>query len=83
MTNIREWLDHRSGEDMRLYEQYGKPLEHDHKGEFVAIGPDGTVILGNDSDDVLRQAVDAFGSGNFALTKVGEKAFGKWLKLAR
>ena len=83
MTNIKEWLDRRADEDRRLYEQYGKPLENDHKGEFVAIGSDGTVILGDDSDDVLRQAVDAFGSGNFALTRIGEKAFGKWLKLVR
>ena len=29
-----------------LYERYGKPLEAEHWGEFVAISPDGRTILG-------------------------------------
>ena len=75
---IKVWLEDRAQEDARLYKKYGKPLESDHKGEFVAIGPDGHVILGEDSDDVLKQAIATFGRGNFALARVGERAFGKW-----
>jgi len=33
-----------------LYERYGKPLEKEHHGKFVAISGDGRVIV--DPDDV-------------------------------
>ena len=79
--DMKTWLAKRTKEDNRLYELYGKPLEKDHKGEFVAIGPEGQIILGDDGDEVIRQAIDRFGSGTFAVTKVGEGAYGKWLTL--
>ena len=78
-TEISEWLKGRSKEDARLYELYGKPLEQDHDGQYVAISADGDTILDEDPDRVLSQAIEAFGSGNFALTRVGNKAFGQWL----
>ena len=79
---IDEWVRHRSKEDARLYELYGKPLEKDHYGQYVAISEDGGTILGDDPDSVLSQAIEAFGSGNFALTRVGNEAFGQWLQFA-
>ena len=82
MTNMREWLENTAEPDAQLYEQYGKPLEEDHKGEYVAIASDGQTILGTDPDEVLRRAVAAFGSGKFALARVGEKAFDKWLSFS-
>jgi hypothetical protein len=82
-TKMKEWLAWRTKEDDRLYELYGKPLEKDHKGEYVAIGPEGQIILGDDGNAVIKQAIDRFGSGNFAITKVGEGAYGKWLSLKR
>lgn len=81
-AEIDEWLKRRSNEDARLYELYGKPLEEDHHGQYVAIGEDGRTILGEDADRVLGQAIEAFGSGNFALTRIGSKAFGQWLQFA-
>ena len=78
---MKTWLAERTKEDNRLYELYGKPLEKDHKGEFVAIGPDGQIILGDDGNEVIKQAIDRFGSGTFAVTKVGEGAYDKWLAL--
>ena len=78
-TEIDEWVRHRSKEDARLYELYGKPLENDHRGQYVAISADGDTILDEDPDRVLSQAIEVFGSGNFALTRVGNKAFGQWL----
>ena len=71
----------RSQEDARLYEQHGKPLEKEHKGEIVAIGPDGETILARRSGEVLRQAVNAFGSGNFALRRVGYDYVERWVTL--
>ncbi len=79
---MREWLESTAEEDAGLYEQYGKPLEKDHAGEYVAISPDGQTILSNDPDEILRKAVAQFGSGNFALAKIGEKAFDKWLNFS-
>ena len=82
MQNMREWLESTAEGDARLYEQYGKPLEKDHAGEYVAISQDGQTILSNDPDEILRKAVAQFGSGNFALAKIGEKAFDKWLSFS-
>ncbi len=39
MRERNEWVTHRIEEDDRLYQRYGKPLEKEHTGEYVAIGP--------------------------------------------
>jgi hypothetical protein len=54
-----------------LYERYGKPLEQEHYGEYVAISQDGQVIAGADDVAVLDQAIQTFGSGNFILRRIG------------
>ena len=61
----------------QLYEQYAKPLEQDHWGEYVAISPDGRTVVGTDLMEVSNQALAQFGRGSFVF-KVGEKAIGKW-----
>ena len=61
----------------RLYEQYAKPLEAEHRGEYVAIFPDGKTIIGPTRLEVANQAVHTVGRGSF-LFKIGEKAVGKW-----
>ena len=68
--------------DRELYERYGKPLEKDHPGEYVAISPEGQTIVGAEAAEVLRRAIDSFGSGNFALKRVGYRTFGRWLTVA-
>lgn len=78
MTDMQEWVRKRAEEDRRLYERYGKPLEAEHTGEYVAIGPKGETILGKDDVDVGRKALEQFGSGNFALRKIGYPAVWKW-----
>jgi hypothetical protein len=83
MAGIKEWLATKGERDRLLYEQYGKPLELAHNGEYVAIAPDGETILGESATDVLQRAVRAFGSGNFALARVGHRTFGRWLRLSR
>lgn len=79
MASIQKWMEQRRQKDEELYEKYGKTLERTHKGSFVAIGPDGQTILGKDSTKVLQKAIVAFGSGNFALTRLGYRTFGQWL----
>ena len=54
----------------KLYEQYGKPLEREHWGEYVAIFPDGRTVLGKSPHEVLDMALDTIGRGSF-LFKIG------------
>ena len=63
----------------RLYEEHGRRLEGEHKGEYVAIGFDGKTILGKRSGEVLERGLEAFGRGRFGIFRVGHKAFAEWL----
>jgi hypothetical protein len=69
--------DERRRQSDELYERYGKPLEQDHWGEFVAISPDGRILLGGDLNDVAWRGPEVLGRGCFVF-KVGERAVGKW-----
>ncbi len=60
----------------QLYERYGKPLEAEHWGKFVAIAPDGRTLLGPDVRDLTRKAQEALGPGSF-LFKVGPRIVGR------
>ena len=57
------------------------PLEGEHWGALIAIGPDGTVLFGEDSDRLFADAMERFGSGSFAFTRVGERVLGELLDL--
>ena len=81
MTKRDEWGPGRIKEDERLYELYGVPLEEEYSGKFVAIGPDGETILGDQDEEVLQEAIQKFGSGTFAFTRVGDRTLGRWLAL--
>jgi len=60
-----------------LYEQYGRPLERDHLGEYLAVSPGGDVTLGQTMQEAAQRAADQFGPGSF-LFKIGERAVGRW-----
>ncbi len=79
MTNIHAWMEQRRTEDDRPYERHSKPLEEEHWGALIAIGPDGTVLFGEDSDRLFVDAMERFGSGCFAFRRVGERVLGEWL----
>lgn len=49
----------------RLYEQYGQGLEAEHAGEYVAIFPEGTTVVGPQLLDVLARARQTAGVGSF------------------
>ena len=61
----------------KLYEQYGKPLEAEHTGEYVAIAKDGGTLLGSSLQEVVDNATEALGPGNFVY-KIGPRVVGKW-----
>ncbi len=60
-----------------LYETYGRPLEAQHRGEYLAVSRDGKTIRGPRLREVAQKARASFGPGNF-LYKIGERAVGKW-----
>jgi len=62
----------------RLYAQYAKPLEKEHRGEYLAISPTGETLLAPTLLEATKQAVQAFGPGSY-IFKVGEDAVGEWL----
>ena len=68
-----EWIAQKDAERRRLYEKYGKPLEANHAGEFIAISADGEILLGKRDGETLRRALDKFGRGNFAMARVGSE----------
>ena len=57
--------------DDSLYERYGKPLERDHHGKYIAISREGQVIVDADDMVVVDQAIERFGSGNFMFHRIG------------
>ena len=73
-----EWTAQKDAKRRRLYEKYGKPLEANHAGEFVAISMDGEILLGERDGETLRRALDKFGRGNFAMARVGSEAMHEW-----
>lgn len=82
MTAQHNKAAHRTPEELlaqsnELYEQFGKPLEMEHTGEFVAVSPEGRTILGTSASEVGRKAKQAFGPGNFVF-KLGPRVVGKW-----
>ena len=42
----------------RIYEQYVKPVEDLHPGEYVLVRPDGEMTFGESMLDVVRRAHD-------------------------
>ena len=77
MSTDSEWAAKQDAERC-LYEKYGKPLEANHAGEFIAIGMDGEIILGKRDGETLRRAIDKFGRGNFAMARVGSDVIQGW-----
>lgn len=59
----------------KLYEEYGKPLEKKHWGEYVAISQSGKTVLGSTLLETMKKATATIGRGNF-LFKVGPRIVG-------
>ena len=80
MIDTKDWIEQKLSEHRRLYEQYGKALEKDHTGEFVAISLEGQIILDRKMGKLLKRAVETFGHGNFAMARVGHEAMTEWMR---
>lgn len=68
---LKEWIAERARKDEALYERYGKPLEPEHTGRFVAIGDTGEVILGDDEFALSKESLNRFGSGKYTVRRIG------------
>ena len=60
-----------------LYERYGRPLEAEHWGEYVAISREGKTVVGSNLIELAEQAVAMLGPGSFVF-KVGQKSVWKF-----
>ena len=56
---------------LQVYAQYVEPLEAEHRGEFVAISPDGRTLIGNNTEELRKQADSQFGEGS-VIIKIGK-----------
>ena len=80
MIDTKDWIEQKLKEQRRLYERYGKALEKDHTGEFVAISLEGEIILDRKMGKLLKRAVETFGQNNFAMARVGHEAMVEWMR---
>jgi hypothetical protein len=76
MTVVSSYEDRRKTA-RALYEQYGKPLEADHTGEYVVISNSGKTIVGESLTEVVTNAIHKFGKGHFVF-KIGSRAVGSF-----
>ena len=60
-------------ETKRLYERYGKPLEAEHWGKYLAVHPDGRTVLTDDYETLKEHAHTELGMEIYVF-KVGSWA---------
>ena len=61
----------------RLYKQYVKPLEKEHKGIYVAVSAQGQTILSPTLLEVMQRAEGVFGARQTVVFNIGTKYVGK------
>ena len=55
-----------------LYDQYGKPFEDTHWGQYIVISNEGGIVIGATMAEAAEKGVAAFGQGAY-LFKIGER----------
>ena len=70
-SNYRQKMAEAGRHDDAMYERYGKALELEHTGEYVAISEEGRLIVGADDMKVTRQANEQFGRGKYTFRRIG------------
>lgn len=67
-----------AGTGVARYEGYGRLLEAEHWGRYIAIGVKGETI-GDDGDVAVAQdGVRRFGAGSFACRRLGRPFLTRW-----
>ena len=62
-----------------LYARYGKPLEAEHAGEFIAISTQGKVVLAPTLQQVLDLSLQQLGKGSYVFRLGADRSVMKWL----
>jgi hypothetical protein len=62
----------------RMYEQFVKPVEHEHLGEYVEVTPTGEMYFAQTESELIKKTMHLREGGN-GLFKVGEVAATKIL----
>lgn len=62
-----------------LYTRYGKPLEADHSGEFIAISTEGKVVRAPALQQVLDLSLEQLGIGSYVFRIGADRSVIKWL----
>ncbi len=67
-------IDQMSLDEMyQLYDQYGKPFEQTHWGQYIVITKEGRTTVGATMVEATENSIAAFGRGNY-LFKIGQRA---------
>ena len=77
-ATLKEEFREKAAEDDLLYDRFAATLEATHRGQYVAIGKTGELLVGGDDIALLDQALAKFGRGNFAFRRIGERTLGRW-----
>ena len=62
-----------------LYERYGKPLEAEHYGEYVAISPQGGVVHAPTLQEVLDMSLEQLGKGSYVFRLSADRSAMRWM----
>ena len=65
-----------------LYAKYGKPLEAEHWGKYLAVHPDGRTVLADDYQSMAEQADADLGPGTHFF-QIGPIATHSWTSFRR
>lgn len=69
-----KYMQHR-----RLYDRYAKEFEERFRGQYIAIGWDGRVVIGEHDGEVLRRAAELMGRGfGILLARLGYDVTYEW-----
>ena len=61
-----------------LYARYGKPLEAEHSGEFIAISTQGKVVRAPTLQQVLDLSLEQLGKGSYVFRLGADRSVIKW-----
>lgn len=65
----------------KLYQKYGKPLEKNHWGEYIAISKDGKTAVADDLIEVFKKS-EKFKTQSH-IFKIGERAVYRWKRVKK
>lgn len=61
-----------------LYARYGKPLEAEHSGDFIAISTQGKIVRAPTLQQVLDLSLEQLGKGSYVFRLGADRSVIKW-----